>query len=312
LTFTAFDGGSLMNTQGWHTYYARTGGWGHFPDDYTYRVVDAGGRRCVVDSYRFAQNHAQGTAILLDWGGNPAKGPTPLQLQPGMTVSFTVTLFLQPYAPNWKTEGTGHVIWGMGPGIFDPGAKPVSDDTPGPAYNWAQGRGPRFQYRLGYAVEGKDLPVPELLGYAPESADPALAGKTLPTGAWCDVRLNVTASADGKQGNCELLVRPSQETADWVSQGTWSFPINPASTGADNPARWNALLLDLPLGQWSKAGYGDPTPQMIDRIGALSVAVIPAGASGTPIPAQLLQGNRPVAGARVSGPTTVFVDESPT
>ena len=312
LSFTTFDNGAMMSALGWHTYYARNGGWGHFPEDFTYRVLEVDGKRCVIDSYRPAQNHGQGTAIPIDWDGNPANGMTPLTVQPGMTVTCGITLYIQPYAPGFKVAGTGHSIWSFGPGIYDPDAKPVQEDTPEKPYNWIAGRGPRFQYRLGYDVEGQQIAQPDLRAFAPESADPAVAGKTIPVSTWYDLKLAITFSADGKTANCTLTSRPDAEAEAWDNQGTWSFAVNPDSAGADNPAKWNALLLDTKLGQWSKQPYGEPAPEMIDRIGALSVGVTPAGATGTPQQAQLLQGTRPTVSAKLLGPALAFAGDSPT
>ena len=312
LTFATFDAGALMSTQGWLTYYARSGGWGAFPQDYTYRVVDAGGRRCVVDSYRFAQNHGQGTAIPIDWDGDPANGMTRLNLEPGMSVTVGVALYVMPYSKGWSIDGTGHMIFSLGPGVLDPAGKTFQEDATNKDYDWLKGRGPRFQYRLGDGVDGREILQPELRGLLPESAEAGVEGKTLPTATWYDLRLTVTASADGKTANCTLAGKPDAEAEAWESEGAWSFTINRDSQGADNPERWNALLLDMPLGQWAKKGYGEATAEMMDKIGALSVEVAPAGATGKPQKAQLLQGNRPTINAKVLGPALAFADDQPT
>lgn len=308
LTFTTFDPGTLMNAQGWVTYRAETGGWGRYPDDYTYQVVDVEGRNCVVDSYRFAQNHGQGTAILLDWDGNAENGVTSLAVKPGMILRFGVSLYLQPYSKGWAVAGTGHVIWSFGPGHLAP--ERIATDQPETGYSWTAGRGPRVQYRHGYRVEGQDLAEPELRGFAPESATPAFAGRKLPTGQWLDLRLTLTLSEDASEADCLVEERVSDEQA-WEEQGSFTFALDPESEGGDNPAHWNALLLDMPLGQWSKPGYGDPEPQMRDRLDALTVEVAAAGATGEPRKAPIFQGNRPRVVAKLQGPAVVFADEAP-
>jgi hypothetical protein len=309
LGFTVFDVDTLMNTQGWLTYVARTGGWGHLPTDYTYRVIDTDGHHCVVDSYPYAQSHSQGTAILLDWDGNPNNGLSPLHLVPGMKVTVGVSLYIMPYAPNWTLQGCGHTVWGFGPGHVDPAQTAMSDAAA--PYDWNKGRGPRLQYRLGAGIEAQDILTPELRGFNPESGVPTLTGKSLPTSTWVDLRLVITANADGKSATCEALTSPSGQ-ANWTSQGTWTCPLDPTSTGADNPANWNALLLDLPMAQWSKQGYGDPTPLMRDRLDHLFVEVTPPNADPKPQILPMFQGNRPQVAATVTGPDTLFADDAPT
>ncbi|HEY3377621.1 MAG TPA: beta-galactosidase [Armatimonadota bacterium] len=311
LTFTAFDAETLLSTKGWKTTLARNGGWGQFPAHYTYQVLEVDGKRCVVDSYLHAQNHGNATAIPLDWDGNPANGQTPLTVTPGMTVTFQVSAYLQPYSPGWSIDGTGNMVWSFGPGLFDPKAEAVTEPKAVEAYNWTAGRGPRVQYRQGYSIDGKEVTLPQLRAFAPENAAPAVDGKTLPTKRWMELRLSMTFTTDLTQASAVLQTRAAGADA-WSEQGRWSFPIDLTAQNASNPARWNALLLDEQLANWAKKGYGQSTPEMRDRFDRFTVEVTPAGATGNPAHGTLLMGERPPVAVKLQGQTTLFADDAPT
>ena len=307
VSFTTFENGSLLQHKGWKTVHARTGGWGIFPTSYSYRVLDVEGNPCLTDAYMPAQYHGHSNAIPLDWDGDPANGQTPLRPEPGLSVAFQVSVYLQPYSKGWGCDGTGRVIWSFGPGHWD-GAEAAGDDS-NAAYDWSKGRGPRLQYRMGFDIEGKEVPLPVLRGLSPESAAPAVDGPVLPAaGAWYDLRLTITFS-DGLK--CALQARP-RGAAAWNDAGAWTTPLAAAAGTAANPATWNALFLDMPLGVWSKKGYGQPTPEMLDRYDDFVVEALPAGAAGQPRKAKLLMFDRPDVAGFVRGPKTLFADEGAT
>ncbi len=307
VSFTTLTSGTLMQDTGWKTVYAQNGGWGSFPTCYSYRVTDIESNLCLIDSYPHAQNHAHSNAILIDWDGNPANGQTPLKISPGLTMSFQLSAYIQPFADNWWRDGTGGVIWGFGPGQWHTGSEATTDNNQTP-YDWVKDRGPRIQYLLGN-VDGKQIPKPELRSFMPESDKPSVKEQYLTSdGQWYDLRLTITISDDTKQALCKMQAR-AKGTAQWNDFGNWSFPIEPSSKSANNPANWNALYLDLQFGIWSKKGYGTPEPQMQDRYDDFSVEVIPANSTGQPRKAKLLMFTLPEIGASISGPKSVFADD---
>ena len=310
MSFETADHGALMSARGWHVTAARTGGWGSFPDDYTYRVVATDDHTYVVGSYRHAQNHGHGAAVVIDWDGVPENGHTPLRPEPGLALAFQVTVFVQPYSKGWDRDGTGHVIWRFGPGSWDPmkGARDHAGPSP-TAGAWSAGRGPRVGYRLGYDVEGREIPQPELVAFAPESPAPVIDSPIPHTaGAWHDLRLTVVFGDSPREAKCSLATR--QTGADkWVTRQTWQFPIDLRAENAANPTRWNALLVDMPLGQWSRQGYGQPTVEMMDQYDDFRLEVIPAGAQAEAVRAKLFMVDRRDFACTVGAPARVFRDE---
>ena len=310
VSFETFSVGDRLHAYGWPITYARSGGWGKYPQDYTYQVMAAEQGLAVVGSYRFAQNHGHGSAIPIDWDGNPANGRTALEPVAGLHLVFRVSAYIQPYAKGWRQPGSGHVIWGMGPGLVPPDADTFIDRRQDDVtYNWAKGRGPRLQYRIGADVDGRELKAPELTAYASESSEEAITALTLGDGGtWYDLQLEITFTTPLRDARCRVRSRPAA-AATWEQEAVFRVPVNLAADDTTNPKNWNALLLDMPLGQWSKKGYGRPTPAMMDRYDDFTLRVIPPDADGTVERASLFAFKRREIGFRMQGPEVLFREE---
>ena len=108
---------------------------------------------------------------------------------------------------------------------------------------------------------------------------------------------------------CTAKVKLSDE-ANWQSVGEpWEFPIDKNASAASNPANWNALILDMPYGQWSVKGYGAPKVNMLDRYRNFVVSMRSGNATDKAIRCELMHYNRQKLAVHLKGPDTMFRDD---
>lgn len=303
-----------MDQVGWPILAGRNGGWGRFPDYYSYKRVEFDGRACLIDSYPHSQVHGSSNAIMLDWDGDPANGMTPLVPKPGMVIQFNVTVFIQPWTHNtmrtsFVRDGTRMVQWRMGPGRVPENFKPVKDTKKHPNYSWQIHRGPRIGYRMG-DVPGHDPAKKPVFETFSALRKEAIGNLELDkAGQWCDLQLSVTFNDNLTAATCHAKAKAADQKV-WQQVGeAWEIAILQQSQTADNPACWNALILDMPHAQWSTKGYGKPDSSMLDRYSQFSVTLQNAGSTGPAKRCELMHFKREKVARRMTVPSRVFLGE---
>ncbi|MBL4699928.1 MAG: beta-galactosidase [Phycisphaeraceae bacterium] len=306
---------SRMDQVGWKILAGRNGGWGKFPDAYSYQRVEIDGVACLVDSYPHSQTHGSSNAIMLDWDGDPSNGMTALKPVSGMKLTFKVSVYTQPWVHNdnprggFARDGVRMVQWSFGPGVVPAKMVPVKDIKKQASYSWQTQRGPRIGYRMGNVPQYKITKNPVIEGFAPSSKKAVAQRKLSEASKWYDLRLVVTFSDDVATAQCVASVK-SSEQGDWQNVGDpWEFPINAQLETASNPMRWNAMILDMPVAQWSARGYGKPEVNMRDRYRNFVVSVATAGASGKVKRCEMMRFDRKEVACRISAPATLFRDQ---
>lgn len=307
-----------MDKVGWPILAGLNGGWGRFPDYYSYKRVEIDGVASLIDSYPHAQNHGSSNAILLDWDGDPANGNTELTPLPGMTLTFGVSVYMQPWANNsvkthWIRDGAGQVNWCMGPGMVDADYKPIKDiRKQQPNYSWQDGRGPRIGYYTG-AVKGyTPTKMPVIQAFSPMSEKQQVQLALDKAQQWVDLQLVIKFADDLQSATCQAQTKPT-DSEQWVMVGeVWSIDLDSTAKAANNPATWNALILDLPIAIWSTKGYGKPDVSMLDRYRNFVVSLQAAGDDSKPVRCEMLRFEREALAVRMPLPARVFAGQDVT
>lgn len=307
---------SRMNKKGWPILAARNGGWGRFPEHYTYQRVELDDTACLIDSYPHSQTHGSSNAIMLDWDGDATNGNTALTPTPGMRLTFEVSVFMQPWAHNggnkyWVRDGAGMVLWQMGPGVVAADHKPISDiKKEKPDYSWQTNRGPRIGYYTGEVPGYEPAKMPVIQAFLPQAEIPAVQLPLSQANQWMDLKLTVQLADDLKSASCCASMKPAGQDK-WITVGdAWSFPLDMSSDSSFNPARWNALILDMPHAIWAPKGYGNPNPNIVDRYRGFAVSVSNVKADEKARRCELMRFDRQNVAAQITLPTSIFAGET--
>ena len=304
-----------MDTVGWPILAGKNGGWGKFPDHYTYRRVEIDGQACLVGNYPHAQVHGSSNAIMLDWDGDPDNGQNAIIPMPGMMLSFAVNVYMQPTTHDeirgkFDHDGVRAVQWLFGPGIVLNDFEPVKDVNKQTDYSWQNHRGPRMGYHTGMNLITKTFnKFPIVQTFAPLQENEIAQTQLNESAKWYDLCLEIKFNDDISGAQCTAKVKLSDE-ANWQSVGEpWEFPIDKNASAASNPANWNALILDMPYGQWSVKGYGAPKVNMLDRYRNFVVSMRSGNATDKAIRCELMHYNRQKLAVHLKGPDTMFRDD---
>ncbi len=305
---------SHMDQVGWPILAGRNGGWGRFPNYYSYKRVEMDGMACLIDTYPHSQIHGSSNAIRIDWDGDPANGMTPLKITPGMQLEFGVSVYIQPWTHNtlrshYVRDGTRMVQWRMGPGMVPEKIKPIEDTRKVKDFSWHTQRGPRIGYRVGDVPDhdptGK--PVFEAFSALSDQVHTSMQGSQI--ACWFDLKLTVQFTEKANTATCQAFFKPTDEQA-WQSVGeSWTITWDANDKDANNPANWNALILDMPYAQWSTKGYGQPQEHMFDRYRQFTVKVQLPNQHQVEKRTELMRFDRQATACRMLMPRYVFADQ---
>ncbi|MFG0249109.1 MAG: beta-galactosidase, partial [Phycisphaeraceae bacterium JB051] len=303
-----------MDQAGWPILAGRNGGWGRFPNYYSYKRVEMDGLACLIDTYPHSQIHGSSNAIRIDWDADPSNGNTPLKPTPGMQLEFGVSVYIQPWTHNtlrshYVRDGTRMVQWRMGPGFVPDEIKTIEDIRKVKDYSWQAQRGPRIGYRVGDVPDhdptGK--PVFEAFSALADQVHASMQGSQI--ACWFDLKLAVHFTENANSATCQAFIKPTDQQA-WESVGeSWAITWDDGDKDANNPANWNALILDMPYAQWSTKGYGQPEEHMFDRYRQFFVKIQLSNQQQAVKRAELMRFDRQATACRMLMPKYVFADQ---